>query len=209
LPLGAHPEGQNHGEKMKSSNKFSVVILAAGGSKRLGSPKQLVSFKGDTLLSRSIIKSSKLDALEVIVVIGAYPQKIKQHIACFNEIKLIINTDWLSGMSSSIKIAILSCSKESDAILFLTCDQPYINEQDLLEIIKLWKRDPTKQIGSFYNNIIGIPAIIPRKNWPKLKNLTADHGARHLLINDKDTLKINMPNAAFDVDTKEDLSCLS
>lgn len=146
--------------------------------------------------------------LEVIVIIGAYQYKIRKHMGLMPNARLVSNKNWELGMATSIKVAVRSCSAQSEAILFLTTDQPLIKTIDLRKIISLWKRNPNHQVASIYNDILGIPAIIPKRNWGDLKKLSADHGARKILINDPRTIGISLCNAAIDVDTKEDLLIL-
>ncbi len=196
-------------KKIKVRNtKLSVVILAAGGSTRLGIPKQLVKFKGASLLSRTTITALNLKALEVIVIIGAYEYKIRKHMRFITNARLVSNKKWGTGMATSIKVAIRSCSVHSEGILFLTTDQPLVKAADLRKIIALWKRNPNHQVASMYNDVLGVPAIIPKRNWGDLKKLSADHGARKILMNDPKTIGIKLSNASIDVDTKEDLLML-
>ena len=112
------------------NSNIAVLILAAGSSKRLGKPKQLVKFKNKTLLQHSIDVSEALDLSEKIIVLGANEDKILNEVDLKNH-KLLINKNWQEGMSTSLKKGLEEIRNWHPTIkhvLVLLSDQPFISE---------------------------------------------------------------------------------
>jgi len=191
-------------EITKKVDNLSIVILAAGGSSRFGALKQLLEFNGKSLLKRTVETALELKDKEVLVIHGPKATKCQREISPY-EIVNVVNFDWESGMSSSLKLAIKSVAKESEAILVLLCDQPLINTGHLHEIIKIWRDNPDKVVASNYADTVGVPAIIPKKYFNAIKKLNGDIGAKKLINSfSENLLTIHLPEAEFDIDTEKD-----
>ncbi len=205
----------------------AFIILAAGPSSRMGKPKQLVEYNGSTLIhhaieialeTRKIISSSKVEAISAInIVLGSDADDIRYEIAStFNRkerkaLTILINHDWREGISSSIRCGVAALSHETDAALFLLCDQPLITAEHLHAILNSSihpKADQTQPdnrdaliVASAYSGIMGVPALFKKALFPELLKLTGDEGARRILrAHEKETLAIPFPDAAFDLD---------
>jgi molybdenum cofactor cytidylyltransferase len=188
--------------------KLAGVILAAGGSSRLGRPKQLLSWQGETLVRRAVQASLALCGAGITVVTGAFADDVVQALhGC--PVSFVNNPDWQSGMAKSLQAAITSLPAEKlEGVLITLCDQPLISVENLACLLNVWQTAPGRPIASSYGNVTGVPAIFPRTLFPVLSELSGDAGARSVLANSSDVISVPMPNAAFDVDTQADLEQL-
>jgi molybdenum cofactor cytidylyltransferase len=168
---------------LKKKAKIGVVILAAGSSSRLGYPKQLVEFKGKTLLQHSIDVAESASFNTKILVLGAGAKNIKQKIDLRN-FEVVFNERWEDGMGTSISKGItevLNIEPELDHILLLLSDQPFINKEQIQELIRVQLSSNKQATFSEYAGDVGVPAIFSRKIFSDLKKLQGDQGAKKLL----------------------------
>jgi len=196
------------------TDNLGILIIAAGNSSRLGTNKQLVELNGVTLLERTINIAKELND-SLICVLGYDADNIKSYIHLEPD-TLVVNHHWKQGMGSSIARGInYFCDKNTilfDAVMILLCDQYLINPFDLKELKKQWKINSNQKIiASQYFDpkeekiIQGAPAIFPKEYFDQLKNLK-EKGARKIIQqNQHKLISVPLENAAFDLDTKEDL----
>ncbi len=115
------------------SPKISGIILAAGLSTRIGEPKQLLPFRGSTIIETVIdnLLGSKLD--EVVVVVGHEAEKIK---ACIRHkpVKIVFNPDYRNGMLTSAQCGVRAISDSADAFALTLVDQPFITS-NLIDLV--------------------------------------------------------------------------
>lgn len=193
---------------MSSEENIAVVILAAGGSTRLGRPKQLVEFKGKTLLDHTMDKVDLLGFQTKILVLGAKREEIIDKIDS-NDFKVVVNTHWEQGMASSIKVGLEAAMAEEeglDHVLFLVSDQPFLERANLIKLVHTQLTQHPKGTYSKYGDNIGVPAIFGKTAFPLLLQLDGDEGAKKLLqLDDFNFCTETFKNGGFDVDTEEDL----
>lgn len=183
-----------------------IVILAAGQSKRLGQPKQLLTLGEKTLLQHTIDSALKLK-FPVFVVLGANEKNIRQSIQHEN-IHIIINDEWEEGMASSIRKGISALKQlymQTDGIIILVCDQPFIETSVLEILINEQKNNDVKAIACSYSNKLGTPALFHKSLFSELMELKGDIGARQILKKHKEEIaSIEFKNGKWDIDTLED-----
>jgi len=187
-------------------NKIAVVVLAAGSSSRMGQPKQLLKYKNTFLLDYCIQNALASNLGKVYVVLGAYRNEIKSQLNSENEDLIwLMNKNWQSGLSSSIKIGLEYAIYDSaDAVLFLLGDQPEIEPKFLKVFSGLNGAFPAHIIASNYQKSFGIPALFPKVYFSELKKLSGDKGAKKIILNHLcQTISIPFSNL-MDVDTPED-----
>lgn len=166
---------------MSAEENIAVVVLAAGGSSRLGRPKQLVEFNGKTLLERTLDQVDMLGFQIKILVLGANQDKIQQKISS-DGFKVATNPDWEQGMASSIKIGLEAALAEEnglDHILFLVSDQPFLEPTNLIKLVHTQLTKNPKATYSKYGDNIGVPAIFGKAAFPLLLKLKGDEGAKN------------------------------
>lgn len=188
----------------------AAILLAAGASTRLGQPKQLVEYQGESLLKRAQRIAQEAGAFPIIVVTGANHDQVLKHCNA-NETLNAYNSEWESGMASSIRAGLEALDRSpagstTQAVLLLTCDQPAVTPEHLRALMHIARTGTLA--ASTYANRTGIPAAFPRSFFPQLLTLTGDEGARHLLQS-ADVARIPLLNGAFDIDTPADLERLN
>lgn len=192
---------------MKERNKkIGIVILAAGGSGRFGKPKQLLQFDGKTLIRRAVETALNSKSDSVLAVLGSNFDLIKKEIKDLN-CKIVFNPNWQNGLSSSIKTGlekIIENAPEISAVIFALCDQPFIESGHFDSLIEKFFETEKPIIASAYEKTDGVPALFSKEMFPALMNLEGDGGAREIIKKNPGSVeKILVPEAAFDIDTKE------
>jgi molybdenum cofactor cytidylyltransferase len=192
---------------------IALVILAAGESKRMGEPKQLLTVKGKTLIRHSSLVALESLCSPVITVLGANKDKVLpeiEHLTLNDKLlHVLYNADWQLGMSSSIKLAINHLKEimnhNLEAIVFMLCDQPFVNAELINELVTLYRRTKNTVIASTYDNgTNGVPALFSSNIFPELLNLKGDIGARKIINNfSHQLLTVPFPQGSIDLDTKE------
>ena len=182
----------------------AAIILAAGGSSRLGAPKQLLPYQGETLLARIVRITLDSKSHPVVVVLGAHAQECAAVISG-QPVRLIHNPEWQEGIASSIRAGIASIEGEADAAVILLCDQPRISPSHITALGKTGH----PIAASSYDGVTGPPAYFEKRFFPDLLFLQGDEGAKALFArNADDVTTVPFPDGAVDVDTTADLHFL-
>ena len=146
-------------------NSCGIVILAAGASTRLGKPKQLLQYRGNTLLGHAINEAVNSNADAVVVVLGKNAELFKKEID-EKKVRVAINSSWEEGMASSVRLGLDTLLNDKpfiDAVIFMVCDQPHISSFILNKLI-ITQQKTTKQIVTCnYGESIGPPALFHKK----------------------------------------------
>ncbi|WP_379966309.1 NTP transferase domain-containing protein [Epilithonimonas sp. UC225_85] len=191
--------------------KYAVIILSAGNSSRLGQPKQLLQYKGKTLLENIASEALKIPSANTIIVTGAQKSELEKVVANMG-IYFCDNNNWQFGMSSSIKRGLekaLEINKETEAVLLCVSDQPFVDGDLLQNLISTFEE--TKKItASFYNETPGTPAVFPKQFFSELSDLDGKEGAKKILkAHQNDLSLIPFEKGAIDIDTIEDYKKLA
>lgn len=185
-----------------------VLVLAAGASTRMGQAKQLVPIAGRPALQQVVANAIAVAGSAVTVVLGAHAAEVTrllQHSAA----TVIVNRHWEEGIAASIRCGISSLSAGCDAVLLLLGDQVAVSAPDLRRLIAAWNGADTVLAASVYSGQLGVPAIFPRWSFSELLQLRGDQGAKAIINRYHSRLAhVPMPNAAFDLDTPEDVAVL-
>ena len=191
------------------AERLAGVVLAAGGSTRLGHPKQLVEWHGQPLVRHSVELALGACEAGVVVVTGAGAEEVTEALASL-DVKCLRNENWAAGMSTSLRQGLDHLPDQAGSVLPMLCDQPRIDDQDLAKLRAAWRKWPDQPAAAAYADAIGVPAIVPLDLCSELAAaLSGDAGAGQWLRNRDDLNLVDMPNAAYDVDTDEDLQQLS
>ena len=183
------------------------LVLAAGGSRRLGTPKQLLRIRGERLLSRTINAAEAVTPGRVVVVVGAEALKLRLLIRRHHpRTHTVDNSRWADGMAGSLRVGLAVLPQGAVAALLLLSDQPEVGEASLRRLIQAWRRRPGKAAAAAYGDVVGVPAILPRALWREARQLRGDAGARGLLrMGQTVATAVDMPEAAWDIDSPADL----
>ncbi len=191
----------------------AAIILAAGKSSRLGKPKQLLNYRGKTLLQHAIDTAIEASLQDIIVVLGFGFELIKDEINIIAGTHVVRNEDWQSGMASSIICGINtlnSINSLADAAIFMVCDQPFISTSLLNELIVARKTSGKLIAASKYGDTVGIPALFHKSLFHHLLELKGDVGAKKVIQQNPDAI-ITVPfsNGGIDIDTLDDYLALA
>ncbi len=183
-----------------------VLLLAAGGSRRFGSPKLLARLAGETLLHRSARVALGCRAAGCVVVLGAQAIRLERELRDL-PVDVVVNGYWRRGLASSLRTGLAALPPNAPAALVMLADQAALGPADLELLIAAWHRQPRAIVATRAGDVIGPPAIFPRAAFRDLKRLRGDAGAKVLLEDpSRSVIEIGIPNAAFDVDVPADLA---
>ncbi|GBC71701.1 Purine catabolism protein PucB [Candidatus Calditenuaceae archaeon HR02] len=198
-----------HGHHVVVLSRFSVVVLAAGGSRRMGSNKLLKTLSGKPLVSWSVEAALSSGCAEVVVVVGHEAERVKG--ALPPGVRPVVNKEWGAGISSSIKRGVQEISQDSEAVVIMVADQPLVHPAipALLASLVLQGGHPLScaSVKGEPRN----PAAFHRSLYNELLGLEGDRGAKSVIFR-------HLPEAALlevpedmlmDVDTLEDLERLT
>ena len=190
---------------------IAAILLAAGGSTRLGRRKQLLAWQGRSLLRQAAEAAVEAGCSPTVVVLGCEAERMVPELAGLPVIASV-NIDWRRGIGTSIKhgaARLLALSPMVDATLILLSDQPLVNAQTLRRLIDEYTRSAKSICVSAYANTIGPPVVVGRPGFPQLLALPDSQGAK--AIWSKCPLAIaryQCDEAAMDVDTPGDYAKL-
>jgi len=198
---------------VSESNSAGVgaVVLAAGSSSRMGSPKQILQFQGRSLIRRAASAALGAGCRPVIVVTGAYAELSRSELGGL-DVREVLNTHWETGMASSIRSGIeglASADTDTDAAVFMLCDQPHVTADVISGLVAAYRDTGRPIIASTYEGSFGVPALFSRTLFAELTLLEGSSGA-------KEVIKRHASEAHFlpfrggevNVDTPDDFSRL-
>jgi len=185
--------------------ELHALVLAAGASIRFGAIKQLAAVDGQPLLQRVLARACAA-ADQTWVVLGAHAAQLTPLVTqCAASV--VTNVNWAEGISSSIRAGVRHLPATCDAVMLLLGDQAMIEVEDLQRLALAWRAAPQSIVAARHGAVLGAPAVFPRRWFSALGQLGGDAGARALIARHSPTvISIEMPNAAFDLDTAEDLA---
>lgn len=187
-------------------SRTAILILAAGQSKRLGEPKQLLPYKKTTLLSHAIELVKPIERSDVFVVIGAHFSEIFQSLRG-EKATIIKNNNWEDGMGSSLSKGITFIQKKGkfDRVLVTLSDLPLVTTEHYRDLISLSETSRKRIILTEYeDNVTGVPSIFDRSLFNELSLLVDDEGAKPVIKKyKKEVLKMTSKTPYFDIDTKD------
>jgi CTP:molybdopterin cytidylyltransferase MocA len=191
--------------------RVAAVVLAAGGSTRLGVPKQLIEFRGESLVRRAARAAGDAGASPVIVVLGADAASIAQSLDGLSS-TAVTNERWRDGLASSLATGIREAQRldaHCDGALLTTADQPLVDGAALRGLLDAFG-EGARLVAAVYSGTIGAPAVIGREHFDALLALEGDTGAGRWLRGKGDAVRrIPLPEAAVDIDTAEDAALLA
>ncbi len=184
--------------------RHAAIVLAAGASRRLGTPKQLLNVDGETLLHRAARLALATAPAQTLVVLGADATAMREAVADL-DVRSVMCDDWQRGQSASLQAGVSALEDGIEGVLVLLCDQVGLDAAHANTLLQAWHDEPTRAVASAYADVIGVPAVLPRAWFADVLRLQGDRGARDLLRRrDAEVVKIAAPALARDVDTPRD-----
>lgn len=186
---------------------IGIIILAAGASTRMGTPKQLLLYHGRSLLRHTAEVAIASGCQPIVVVLGAYVEQIKPEINQL-PVQIIENQHWAEGMSSSIRAglnAAMTMEQTMEAVVLLVCDQPFISVQLIEQLVEIYHSTGKPIVASEYAETVGVPALFSNTLFSELMSLNAGEGAKQLIRNYiHNVALVCFPEGALDIDTPQD-----
>lgn len=182
-----------------------AVVLAAGGSTRLGQPKQLLTRNGETLVHRAVRLAAATHPARLLVVIGAHAALIAEALRTC-ECDVIRNDAWQEGLASSLHAAARSIAGFAGPVLVLGCDQPALEAEHLARLLQGAHDSPVHAAATLHAGLPGIPAIVPAA-WFAEGALAGDRGfgMRLRALPREALFLLDAAELAIDLDTASDV----
>ena len=187
-------------------SQVGAVILAAGGSSRFGQPKQLVQFRGTTLVRRTVNAAREAGCWPIIVVVGGAAEQVVGELAGMTALT-VKNREWQCGIGGSIRCGIkhlLGSAPRVHAAVLLVCDQPFVNADTIRNLLRVWQRDNKSIVASTYAETFGVPALFEHSFFPELLSLPDGVGAKSIILRNREYVaECPFPEGSIDMDTPE------
>lgn len=186
---------------------ISGLVLGAGASSRFGRPKQLLPYKGATLLGWVIDQAGRATGLdEVIVVLGRAADEIREKVE-FAQVKVVENPVFGEGCASSYRAGIEALDPRSEAIMIILGDQPGVDPETINRLAEEWRRDESQIALASYRGRKGHPLLFAQTLFGQLVGLHGDKAAWKLVDANPGLVRVIPLDREFpdDIDTPEDL----
>jgi molybdenum cofactor cytidylyltransferase len=181
-------------------------VLAAGASRRLPGPKQLLRYRGVTLVRRAAQTAVAAACGPVVVVLapGAGPLRFE---LVDLDVRMVENPDTAKGLSTSVRAGLEALERGGtpDAVVFMTCDQPLLTAEILRSLVAAFAASRPAAVACEYAGTIGVPVLFDRSLFGELRALEGDQGAKRILRrHPAETVRIPFEQGSLDIDTPED-----
>lgn len=190
---------------------IEILIMAAGASRRLGQPKQLINYQGQSLIRRMSQEAIKTKIGQITVVTGHNHEEIEKEIADL-KVNVFYNEEWEEGLGSSIRNGlkyILNIKPETNAVLLTMVDQPFVDADHLTKLANAYDPSRPMIIASAYKSTFGVPVLFDSQYFDEMKQLKGDEGGKKIFVNYlRNIVEIPFIQGAIDIDEKKDLKTL-
>ncbi|MBW6485544.1 MAG: molybdenum cofactor cytidylyltransferase [Syntrophobacterales bacterium] len=191
---------------MNRPARVAGVVLAAGAGSRMNRAKQLLPFRGKTILECVVDAALASSLSEVAVILGHKAQSILPLLQG-RDLKTVINYGYKDGQSTSLKAGLQALTPDIEAVLFLLGDQPLISPELIDAVLAAYHRSQAPIVIPVFAGVRGNPVLFARQTFPKIAALTGDCGARAIFAEYADQiLETPVGDRAIhlDIDTEED-----
>ncbi|NJD60976.1 MAG: nucleotidyltransferase family protein, partial [Anaerolineae bacterium] len=180
------------------------IILAAGGSRRFGQPKQILTWRGEPLI-RHVAKTALRAGLDpVIAVLGDAMKEIVPSLKDLN-VRIANNERWMEGVSTSICTGLAGLREDVGGAVFLQADQPQIPSQLVKSLVEAHRTTLGPIVAPQIDGMRGNPVLFDRETFPALSGLDGDWGGRALFSHYPiQWITWHDPKVLIDIDSPED-----
>ncbi|WP_448096738.1 nucleotidyltransferase family protein [Luteibacter yeojuensis] len=154
-----------------------AVVLAAGGSRRLGRAKQLLTAGGEALVARVVRRVLATRPSRTLVILGAHEHAIAAVLEPY-EVELLSNPAWEAGIASSLHVAARALHGRDHPVLLTVVDQPALETHHFANLLAA--HDGSTDTVSAYGDALGVPAVLRAWTLARAEGLTGDTGFRRL-----------------------------
>lgn len=186
---------------------ISGIILAAGESRRMGSPKALLRYRGKTFIECICHNFLAAGIDELVVVLGARADELRRAIPAHPTLRTIMNPRYFQGQLSSLMVGINALSAESEAAVVNLVDHPMIEASTVSALLTSFRADPVPILIAAYHGKRGHPVLFSRQVYGEILAAPLDQGAKVVVRKDPARvreLELDDPGILADIDTPED-----
>ena len=193
---------------LESTSRTAAVILAAGGSTRMGGAKVTLEWDGKPMITRAVGAARGAGLWPIIVVIGAYGELVREALRG-EQVEIVENEAWEEGQSSSVQAGLDAVRDRAEAVVFLLADMPLVDGDLVKALVNEHRKTLAPIIAPWVGERRGNPILFDATTYHAMEGLSGDQGARSL------TGRFPLhriewdERALFDVDSPEDLPGLS
>jgi molybdenum cofactor cytidylyltransferase len=185
---------------------LSAIVLAAGESRRMGTPKALLRLGDSTFLQTICTRLREADIGEVIVVLGAHADEVMEAARLSDE-RVVVNRDFSRGQLSSLRCGLGEIADGAGGALVTLVDHPLIAASTYAKLREAWEDDPEKIAVAGYQGRSGHPVIFPRAVFKELMDAPQREGARAVVRKNPSRVRrieLDDPGIVVDIDGPED-----
>jgi len=186
--------------------RVAAVILAAGASRRMGSPKALLPVAGTTFLARLVVTHRSAGADPIVVVLGPDAERVTDAVD-LGAVRIVRNPEPDSGPLASLRIGMGALDPEPDCLLMQPVDHPLVRPETVAHLIRLVLDGPHAILIPTYAGRRGHPTLFARRLFPALRAAPLDQGARAVIRGNPHEMRevpVDDPGVRADVDTPAD-----
>ncbi len=186
------------------------IVLAAGQSKRLGRPKQLLELDGRPILDIVLQSAGKARLSSLLLVLGNDAERIASVVGDHGQ-RIVFNPDFAQGQNTSLRSGIAALGDDVAGAIILLGDQPQVTSRIISRLVAAFSESGAEIVQPVYSGTPGNPVLFRRTVFPELLAITGDRGARDVIQQKRDAvLRVPFPDMAvpLDVDTDEDFARL-
>ena len=184
-----------------------AIVLAAGGSSRFGQAKQLIPFRGKSLVRRIIDAACEAGCSPVVVVTRSEDEELHCELDRAGVV-MVQNQQSSRGIGSSIRCGIEALTNSSPAVeatVLLVCDQPAVDARVIQRLIASRETSGKTIVASTYADTLGVPALFTRSVFQELLSLDDKAGAKSIALRNRERVaSLSFPEGEIDIDTWED-----
>jgi molybdenum cofactor cytidylyltransferase len=172
----------------------------------MGRPKQLLPFRGSTVIECIVDSALKTSLSKVVVVLGHRADELRPLLEK-RDVTVVINPEYKRGQSSSIQVGLDAVRQDVDAVLFLLGDQPLITPETIDCLISAYASSSGPIVMPLFNGKRGNPVLFDRQTFERIDALKGDTGARVLFQEYAEQIvevPFHDPSVRFDIDTEQD-----
>jgi molybdenum cofactor cytidylyltransferase len=186
------------------SRGHAAIVLAAGGSRRLGRAKQLLMREGETLVHRAVRLAASTGAVRIVVVVGSDHERISAAIAGLDA-EVVINPHWENGLATSLQTAARVLHDHADQVVILGCDQPALELEHLQQLVAGAGTAPSGCSATQHGDQLGTPVVVPATLLRTAEQLHGDRGfGAYLNALAPDAVwRLHAPELHLDIDNPE------
>jgi molybdenum cofactor cytidylyltransferase len=210
--IGAVAIGAMHNENpiRETHRRVAAIILAAGAGTRMGGRvKQLLPWRGKTLIEHAIEIATQSQVNETLVVLGAHFESIRPVVAK-SSARVVLNRFWEGGQATSIRAGLNALAPEIDAAIFVNADQPLLTPQVIDAIVQRYRETDAAIIAAEYAGRRGSPVLFDRQHFAELAHLQGDQGGRVLFAHySMERVEFADARLGIDIDTLDEYAKLT